>query len=154
MKEFRQSLLFALNYEYIRLTEAIDLHDDDEIAVFPPVSGGSSEPTVDFFELTNEPIDVGAAARRILRPECGATVTLDGYVRALTGNRKTLYIVYEAAQLGLPRAKISRMLVNVAVEAGLGIVPLLGDLLDVVWKANLRNVAIIDEHFGMMPNWR
>ena len=66
----------------------------------------------------------------------------------------SLYIVYEAAQLGLPRAKISRMLVNVAVEAGLGIVPLLGDLLDVVWKANLRNVAIIDEHLGMMPNRR
>jgi hypothetical protein len=60
----------------------------------------------------------------------------------------SLYIVYEAVQLGLPRAKIIRMLMNVAVEAGLGVVPLLGDLLDVVWKANLRNVAIIDEHFG------
>jgi hypothetical protein len=64
----------------------------------------------------------------------------------------SLYIVYEAARLGLPRAKIIRTLANVAVEAGLGVVPLLGDLLDVVWKANLRNVAIIDEHFGMMPN--
>ena len=59
-----------------------------------------------------------------------------------------LYIVYEAARLGLPRAEIIRMLVNVAVEAELGVVPLLGDLLDVVWKANLRNVAIIDEHFA------
>ena len=60
----------------------------------------------------------------------------------------SLYIVYEAARLGLPRSKIIRMLVNVAVEAELGVVPLLGDLLDVVWKANLRNVAIIDEHFA------
>ena len=66
----------------------------------------------------------------------------------------SLYIVYEAARLGLPRAKIVRMLANVAVEAGLGVVPLLGDLLDVVWKANLRNVAIIDEHFGMVTNAR
>jgi hypothetical protein len=46
------------------------------------------------------------------------------------------------------------MLVNVAVEAGLGVVLLLGDLLDVVWKANLRNVTIIDEHFGIMSNRR
>jgi Domain of unknown function (DUF4112) len=53
----------------------------------------------------------------------------------------SLYIVYEAARLGLPRARISRMLANVAVEAGLGVVTLLGDLLDVVWKANLRNVG-------------
>jgi hypothetical protein len=64
----------------------------------------------------------------------------------------SLYIVYEAMRLGLPRAKLLRMLGNVGVEATLGTVPLLGDLLDVVWKANLRNVHIIDEHFGMVPN--
>jgi hypothetical protein len=64
----------------------------------------------------------------------------------------SLYIVYEAVRLGLPRAKIVRMLGNVAVEAALGAFPLLGDLLDVMWKANLRNVAIIDEHFGRLPN--
>jgi hypothetical protein len=64
----------------------------------------------------------------------------------------SLYIVYEAAQLGLPRAKIIRMLRNVAVEAALGTLPLVGDLLDVVWKANLRNIAIIDEHFGQAPD--
>jgi hypothetical protein len=66
----------------------------------------------------------------------------------------SLYIVYEAMRLGLPRAKIVRMLGNVAVEAAFGAVPLLGDLLDMVWKANLRNVDIIDEHFGMVPNRR
>jgi Domain of unknown function (DUF4112) len=64
----------------------------------------------------------------------------------------SLYIVFEAVRLGLPRAKIVRMLVNVTVEAAFGAVPLLGDLLDVAWKANLRNVDIIDEHFGMVAN--
>jgi hypothetical protein len=64
----------------------------------------------------------------------------------------SLYIVFEAVQLGLPRAKIVRMLVNVAVEAAFGAVPLVGDLLDVAWKANLRNVDIIDEHFGMVAS--
>lgn len=63
----------------------------------------------------------------------------------------SLYIVFEATRLGLPRAKIVRMLGNVAVEAALGAVPVLGDLLDVAWKANLRNVNIIDRHFGMAP---
>lgn len=63
----------------------------------------------------------------------------------------SLYIVFEAVRLGLPRQKIRRMLFNVAVEAALGVFPLLGDLFDVIWKANLRNVAIIDEHFGL-PN--
>jgi len=66
----------------------------------------------------------------------------------------SLYIVYEAIRLGLPRAKIARMLLNVAVEAGLGVFPVLGDALDVVWKANLRNVDIIDRHFGMVPQPR
>ena len=51
---------------------------------------------VDFFELTNESLDVGAVARRVVLPECGATVTLDGYVRRFTNGKETLYLVYEA----------------------------------------------------------
>jgi len=51
---------------------------------------------MDFFELTNEPIDTGKIARRIVPPECGATVTLDGYVRKFTKGKETLYLVYEA----------------------------------------------------------
>lgn len=62
----------------------------------------------------------------------------------------SLYIVFEAVQLGLPRAKIVRMLLNVGIEAAFGAVPVLGDLLDVAWKANVRNVDIIDAHFGMI----
>ena len=50
----------------------------------------------DFFELTTEPLDVGAIARRVVPPECGAIVTLDGFVRQWTKGRETLYLVYEA----------------------------------------------------------
>ncbi|MCA1625215.1 MAG: molybdenum cofactor biosynthesis protein MoaE [Acidobacteria bacterium] len=50
----------------------------------------------DFFELTNEPIDVGKVARRIVPSESGATVTLDGYVRQWTKGKETLYLIYEA----------------------------------------------------------
>ena len=51
---------------------------------------------MNFFELTTETLNVGEIARRIIPPECGATVTLDGYVRQFTKGRETLYLVYEA----------------------------------------------------------
>lgn len=50
----------------------------------------------DFFELTDQPLDVGEIARRVCLPVCGATVTLDGYVRRFTKDRETEYLVYEA----------------------------------------------------------
>ncbi|MEO8072077.1 MAG: molybdenum cofactor biosynthesis protein MoaE [Acidobacteriota bacterium] len=52
--------------------------------------------TTDFFEITTEQLDVGKIARRIVPKTCGATVTLDGYVRQFTKGRETLYLVYEA----------------------------------------------------------
>lgn len=49
-----------------------------------------------FFELTDDVLDVGAIARRVVPPECGATVTLDGYVRRFTNGRETLFLEYTA----------------------------------------------------------
>ena len=91
LERFGRSLLFAVNQEYA--TQDTLLKENDELAVFPPVSGGGSH---DFFELTTEPIDVGQVARRVVLPECGATVTLDGYAREWTKGKRTLYLVYEA----------------------------------------------------------
>ena len=56
---------------------------------------------MDFRELTTDAIDINSVARRVVPPECGATVTLDGYARAFTkqkdgSTRETLYLVYEA----------------------------------------------------------
>ncbi len=57
---------------------------------------------MDFCELTTEPIDINSVARRVVPPECGATVTLDGYARKFTRDkqtgevRETEYLVYEA----------------------------------------------------------
>jgi MoaE-MoaD fusion protein len=61
-----------------------------------PGKANHSESSNDFFELTTHPIDVGAVARRVVLPECGATVTLDGYAREWTKGRRTLYLIYEA----------------------------------------------------------
>ena len=90
LERFGRSLLFAVNQEYA--TPDTQLKENDELAVFPPVSGGSH----DFFELTTETIDVGEVARRVVLPECGATVTLDGYAREWTRGKRTLYLIYEA----------------------------------------------------------
>jgi molybdopterin synthase catalytic subunit len=49
-----------------------------------------------FAEITDLPIDITNVARRVVPFECGATVTLDGYVRKFTKGRETLYLVYEA----------------------------------------------------------
>lgn len=100
-ERFGRSLLFAHNQEYAPRDR--EVRAGDELAVFPPVSGGAEDEnkatreSLDFFELTTEPLDVGEIARRVVPPECGATVTLDGYVREWTrGRARTLYLVYEA----------------------------------------------------------
>jgi Domain of unknown function (DUF4112) len=58
------------------------------------------------------------------------------------------YIIWEARQLGLPRWKIARMIGNVAFDTALGAIPLAGDVFDVFFKSNERNLRIIHEHLG------
>jgi hypothetical protein len=60
----------------------------------------------------------------------------------------SLYIIYEASQLGVPRAKLMRMLGNVVLEVVGGSVPIIGDLFDMALKANLRNIAIVEQHLA------
>lgn len=55
-------------------------------------------------------------------------------------------ILLEAARRGLSRFTLGRMAWNIAVDALLGAVPLIGDIFDAAWKANLKNVALIDRH--------
>jgi len=84
----------------------------------------------DYCELTTEPLSIEPVARRVVPPECGATVTLDGYVRRFTKGRETLHLVYEAYE---PMAlKEMDKLVRSAHEkfeiAAVGIVHRLGKL--------------------------
>lgn len=56
------------------------------------------------------------------------------------------YIVREAARIGAPPSVLTRMAFNVAIEGLIGLVPFAGDLFDAVWKANQRNLALLDAH--------
>ena len=57
----------------------------------------------------------------------------------------SLYIVHEARQLGAPRHLIVRMLGNVLLDGLVGAVPLVGDAFDVLWRANRRNVRLLQD---------
>jgi Domain of unknown function (DUF4112) len=56
------------------------------------------------------------------------------------------WILVEAFRLGASRATLLRMAANIAIDAVGGAVPLLGDIFDFAWKANLRNVKLLERH--------
>ncbi len=103
LKEFRGAIALALNQEYS--DGNAELHDNDEVALIPPVSGGLQEQpdetkcgllTTQHAKLVREPIDTAAIARELTRPEDGALATFDGIVRNHSRGRRTLYLDYTA----------------------------------------------------------
>jgi len=56
------------------------------------------------------------------------------------------YIVHQAWRLGVPRSVLLRMWLNIVIEGVAGAVPLVGDVFDAAWKANVRNVALLEAH--------
>jgi hypothetical protein len=75
---------------------------------------------------------------------------IPGYGDAL-GMILSGYILLEAARSGAPARLLVRMAANVAVELLAGAVPVLGDLFDVAWKANTRNVRLLQDYVGIAP---
>ena len=69
----------------------------DEVALFPPVSGGSgaqAEPTN--FAITLEPIDLNVMQAKVLKPETGAVAVFSGVVRNVSGDKEVDHLEYEA----------------------------------------------------------
>lgn len=62
-----------------------------------------------------------------------------------------LGIVNEARKLGVPAHKLRQMVGNLAVDATVGSIPVLGDLFDVYYKPHRRNIQMILEHFDVDP---
>ncbi|HYW20934.1 MAG TPA: DUF4112 domain-containing protein [Nodularia sp. (in: cyanobacteria)] len=59
------------------------------------------------------------------------------------------YIVIEAARLGVPKAILSKMVLNVIIDGLVGTVPIMGDLFDFIWKANDSNLKLLEEHLQL-----
>ena len=58
------------------------------------------------------------------------------------------YIILQAMRLGAPREVLLRMVGNVGLEALVGSVPFFGDVFDAAWKANVRNVRLLEDHLA------
>jgi hypothetical protein len=56
------------------------------------------------------------------------------------------YIINEARYLGAPRRALVRMMINVLIETVIGAIPFAGDLFDAAFKANARNLALLERH--------
>jgi MoaE-MoaD fusion protein len=80
-------LLYAVNRRYAE--RGSELADGDEIALIPPVSGGS-------FRLIDGPLDVGAVLREVEDPEAGAVASFIGTVRSRSRERDVVHLEYEA----------------------------------------------------------
>jgi molybdopterin synthase catalytic subunit len=80
-------LLYALNQEYV--DRGRELADGDEVALIPPVSGGS-------FKLVAGPLDISAVLREVEDPEAGAVASFVGTVRRRSRDRDVLHLEYEA----------------------------------------------------------
>jgi len=98
LKNMAKSIVMARNHEFGSPGDL--LREGDEVALLPPVSGGSLPPEIvepegHFFTLTRDPIDPRAAEQRLLQGFDGALVTFQGVVRNNTRGRATLRLEYE-----------------------------------------------------------
>ena len=59
------------------------------------------------------------------------------------------YIVVEAARMGLPRELLWKMVGNILLDSFAGTIPVLGDLFDVAWKSNVKNIELLEKHLDI-----
>jgi hypothetical protein len=58
----------------------------------------------------------------------------------------TIALLWQARDVRVPKVVLARMIFNAAVDAIVGAIPFAGDLFDFGWKANLRNMALLERH--------
>jgi MoaE-MoaD fusion protein len=103
LREMAGSVVVARNQEFADPDVAVG--EGDEIALMPPVSGGSDAdspwiaqsqgPQGSFYALTRQPIDVRALCAKLLAGEDGALITFEGVTRNHSSGRRTLHLDYE-----------------------------------------------------------
>jgi hypothetical protein len=60
----------------------------------------------------------------------------------------SVYILYEATQLGAPRTVLLRMIANIGIDTVGGAIPIVGDVFDMAWKANRKNAALLHAYLA------
>jgi MoaE-MoaD fusion protein len=100
LARYRSIVLTSLNEEYVDRGAVVT--DGDELAIFPPVSGGSTPESIvadrprEIYRLTREAINARELAQMILRPQDGALCIFEGVVRNNSKGKPTRYLEYEA----------------------------------------------------------
>ena len=101
LKPIAASLAMSINQEYA--APESQLKPGDEVALLPPVSGGSGANSVAehtghsrYAAIVHQPIDTQALLEKLKQPDDGAAVVFEGVVRNHTRGRRTLYLDYEA----------------------------------------------------------
>jgi MoaE-MoaD fusion protein len=135
MKDYRPVVLTAVNEEYV--DHRTHIHEGDEVAIFPPVSGGEVQSDAllisrpgEIYQITRDPIDARKVAREMLRGEDGAICIFEGVVRNNSKGKRTLHLVYEAYEtMALKRLEEIGIFVRRAWEIdGIAMIHRLGHL--------------------------
>lgn len=149
----------------------------DEVALFPPVSGGSEDnelPHPTYFSVTTEPLDIAAIHAHLSRPEIGAIVSFTGFVRGQTQRDglppETLFLEYEAysEMAELKMAQIAReiwqqwpLVKGVAIVQRIGRLDIGENTTFVACASGHRDQGVFDAaHYGIdrlkeiVPVWK
>ena len=84
----------------------------------------------------------GTSYRIGLDPIIGLIPSIGDYI----GAGFSAYIILEAAQLGTPQPILYRMVINVMLETIIGAIPVVGDFFDATWKANIKNMKLLEAY--------
>jgi len=91
LAQYRPYTLFAVGQDYVSPEHR--LRPDDELCLFPPVSGGAG---ADIYRVVTEPLSPEAIAAEVDDPGAGGVVIFSGVVRNETGGRPVKFLEYEA----------------------------------------------------------
>jgi hypothetical protein len=83
----------------------------------------------------------------------GFRVGIDPFIGLIPGvgdviaSSLSIWLLYDAARLGIQKRYLAVMILNVVVEAAVGAFPILGNIIDAIWKANVRNMRLVEKHY-------
>jgi molybdopterin synthase catalytic subunit len=165
LQSYTGRVLLAVNQEFG--TAATELHDGDEVAFIPPVSGGSSD-LPELFVITAAPLDPAPLVALVQTPADGAVVTFAGVARDNFGGRATARLSYEAyTEMAVPvlrqiasEAQARWEIGRVAVHHRIGVLEIGETAVLVVVAAPHRHAAfeaaeyIMDRIKEIAPIWK